>query len=354
MTGGGMRPMPCPGHRFVPDRAWCEPEDGPGYAIDRAVDPERWLASAYQDAAIITQTDDGASDPGIGEGAFTSSLSAPRVVLGFLDLLDPYDGDEVLEIGTGAGWTAGLLGHRVGGENVTSVEIDPAVHAAAAARLKAAGQEPRLVLGDGTAGVADGAPYDRVHVTAGVREVPYAWVEQTRPGGMIAFPWMPGWEAGHRTALTATGDGIAVGRFHGGCTFMMLRDQRPAMPEASGEPRRGSTDLDPRRVVRASTGADVAIAGMIPDLFANHTGNEDGSFDLWLWAEDADAHIHYAPDYKRSAVSQRGPRDLWNELRDAFLEWVSWGSPSRDRFGLTVTSHGQTVWLDNPGNPITP
>ena len=341
-----------PRHLFVPDRAWCSPGDRPGYVIDREADPDRWLAAVYSNAAIITQLSDGAGDVATGEGDYTSSLSAPGVALESLELLDPYDGDEVLEIGTGSGWTAGLLCHRLGGESVTSIELDQNVLAKAAENLKAAGFSPKLISGDGAKGWPDDAPYDRVHVTAGVRDVPYAWVRQTRPGGVIVFPWMPAWEAGHLAKLTVTGDGKAVGRFHGGCGFMMLRSQRPPIPEFEGEFRGSATDLDPRRIVRVSTGADVAVAGMLPGVFGNHAVDNDGSFDLWLWSADSDAHVHYAPDYKRSAVKQRGLRNLWEEVESAFLRWVSWGSPTRDRFGMTVTADGQYVWLDHPENLV--
>ncbi len=47
-------------------------------------------------------------------------------------------------------------------------------------------------------------------------------------------------------------------------------------------------------------------------------------------------------------MARRGSRDLWAELREAFLRWVSWGSPGRERFGMTVAPEGQQVWLDDP------
>ncbi|MCP2336716.1 protein-L-isoaspartate(D-aspartate) O-methyltransferase [Actinomadura rupiterrae] len=341
-----------PRHLFVPDQAWCLPEEGDGYLIDRAADCDKWVHSAYSDSAIITQFADGSASVASGPGEFTSSLSAPGIVFSFLELLDPYDGDEVLEIGTGTGWTAGLLASRLGDDNVYSIEIDEALHVVAGANLLAAGRTPHLIHADGAKGWAEGAPYDRVHVTVGVRDVPHAWVEQTRPGGLVVFPWMPGWEPGHCVRLTVGEGGTAVGRFHGGCGFVMLRSQRPPAAPAGGESRKSFTALDPRRVVRASTGADVAIAGLVPDLFGNHQTEDDGSFDLWLWSSDSSAHVHYDPGYKDSAVRQSGRRALWDEVHDAFLHWVALGSPTRDRFGLSVTPHGQHVWLDSPRTPL--
>jgi protein-L-isoaspartate O-methyltransferase len=342
-----------PRHLFIPDKAWCVPDDGAsGYLIDRSTDPEAWMRAVYSNSAIITQIDDGAGDIAKGAGDYTSSASEPVVVAAALDLLDPYDGDEVLDVGTGTGWTAALLAHRLGDENVTSVEIDEPVHLTAAENVKRAGFSPRLVLRDGAQGWTEGAPYDRIHVTCGVCEVPYAWVEQTRPGGMIVLPWMPRWAGGHLARLSVTGDGRAVGGFYGGCSFMMLRSQRWSLPEREGDHRRSATYLDPRRVVRSSYGAEVAIAGMLPDVRGTHADQEGGEFHVWLWTDDSDAQAHYAPDYKRAAVLQRGPRSLWDELEAAYLRWVSWGSPGRDRFGLTVTPDGQHIWLDTPDNVV--
>ncbi|MCT9933183.1 methyltransferase domain-containing protein [Planotetraspora sp. A-T 1434] len=336
-----------PRHLFVPDRAWAAADDGPGYAIDRELRPEAWMDAAYADHPIITQLDDGATDVTTGDGHYTSSLSAPGVVVEFLEILDPYDGDRVLEIGTGTGWTAALLAHRLGDGNVTSVEIDKEVHAAAADNLATAGLSPRLILGDGAEGRPDGAPYDRVHVTCGVSRVPYAWVEQTRPGGIIVLPWMPEFEGGHKVALTVGRDGRAIGRFaYRGAAYMMLRAQRPPGWEYAGDYRKSTATLDPRRVLRAGTGLDVAVAGMLPGVSAV-TDHSDG-FEVWLSDGESGAWV------SGDEVNQYGPRSLWDELEEVFFTWVGWGNPARDRFGLTVAPDGQRVWLDSPDNPLSP
>ncbi|MEW9532747.1 methyltransferase domain-containing protein [Microbispora sp. NPDC049125] len=341
-----------PRHLFIPDQAWCLPGDGsPGYPIDRGGEPERWLDAVYSAAAIITQVDDGATDVAEGGGDYTSSSSMPEIVAAELELLDPYDGDEVLEIGTGTGWTAALLAHRLGPDSVTSVEIDPAVHEAAAGNLKRAGYAPRVVLGDGADGWPEGGPYDRVHVTCGATRVPYAWIAQTRPGGMIVFPWMSGW-GGHLTRLTVTADGAAGGGFHQACGFMLLRSQRAAPGGIEGDYRDSGTLLDPRRIARAGHGAEVALAGLLPDVSRVHREEDDGRFRLWVTSAGSEAQVHHAPGYRQAAVHQRGPRDLWDEVEAAFMRWVSWGSPGRDRFGLTVTAEEQYVWLDRPGSRL--
>lgn len=59
-----------------------------------------------------------------------------------LEALDVRDGDRVLEIGTGTGYNAALLCHRVGSHNVVSIDIDPALIAAARSRLASLGHHP--------------------------------------------------------------------------------------------------------------------------------------------------------------------------------------------------------------------
>jgi protein-L-isoaspartate(D-aspartate) O-methyltransferase len=192
-----------PRELFVPDVAWTR-NDG---LIDRQAAPETWRAAVDRDDAIVTQVADGevelsAENMERNPHKISSSCSAPFMVFDFQRLLDPYPGDHVLEIGTGTGWTAALLAAKLGAENVISIEIDEQVAKQAAANLENAGFAPHLVVGDGTLGHPPGAPYDRVHVTCGMRDIPYAWVEQTRPGGIIACPWMPPSGAGRITRLT--------------------------------------------------------------------------------------------------------------------------------------------------------
>jgi protein-L-isoaspartate O-methyltransferase len=223
-----------PRHLFVPDRAWCTPDDAPGFLIDRRRDPDGWMESAYADMSIVTQLDDGRGDLAQGSGEYTSSLSAPSVVIAGLSLLNPQPGERVLEVGTGTGWTAALLCHVVGAENVTTVEVDSEVLARARENLKAAGYVPRLIWDDGAKGWPQGAPYDRIHVTCGIADVPYEWVSQTRPGGVIVCPWMVARNSGQLASLTVNDDGTAVGYFYGEVNYMMLRAQRRTVGDSAG------------------------------------------------------------------------------------------------------------------------
>jgi protein-L-isoaspartate O-methyltransferase len=351
-----------PRHLFVPARSWVSPDavDAGSYGIDREADPARWWDAVYSDAVIVTQADDGKGDPATGEGAWTSSISAPGIVFAFLELLDVQKHHRVLEIGTGSGWTAALLAYQVGARNVTSVEIDPEMATLARSNLAGAGVHPHLILGDGAAGCPDRAPFDRVHVTCGVRAIPGAWIAQARPGAVIVLPWMPGFARGHQTRLIVAGDGTAIGRFTGQAGYMMMRAQRfPDLDVDVDEPggdRRTTTRLDPRTVARGPAGAAVAVAARLPDVVAAGAGRDDGTFELRLRERDGPswAIAECTPGGGDYGVRQSGDRRLWEEAADAYLWWVRAGCPDSDRFGMTVDMDRQSIWLDDPGNLVGP
>jgi protein-L-isoaspartate(D-aspartate) O-methyltransferase len=325
--------------------------------IDRDADPDAWWAAVYSDSVIVTQVSDGAGRLAPGGGEPTSASSAPSTIADLLGWLDPEPGQRVLEIGTGTGWTAALLAHLVGEHGtVTSIEIDKAIAARAAGNLAAAGARPRLIVGDGAAGCADGAPYDRVHVTCGIRVVPHAWVEQTRPGGVIVLPYCPGLGDGHGLRLTVLPDGTARGGFPGFASYMMMRSQRPphaTMDDGSGQDL--STRVDPRLIAYAPAGGLLAMAA----LTGLQVTFEERGDRLFLWVMDQDDPGAWtlttaAPGQTEYEMYQLGDRRVWDEVTDAYARWVSWGEPGRDRFGMTVTPGGQHIWLDDPERVIQP
>ena len=349
-----------PRHLFIPRLGQVEAPGGGMRLIDRDTDPRDWWATVYTDTAIVTQLDDGATDISTGSGDYTSSGSAPSTVADLLRLLDPEPGHRVLEVGTGTGWTAALLSHLVGESGVTSVEIDPAVAEQAAKSLAAAGVHPHLVVGDGAAGYPRGAPYDRVHVTCGVRTVPYAWIEQARPGAVIVLPYCPGFGVNHSLRLVVMPDSTAIGRFPGFASYMMMRSQRSCAGGATRRPEEKhhlTTRVDPRTIAYAPAGADLAIAALTG--LTSHGGtdiDDDGElYRTWV-ADPGDPYswavVDWRPDAAEYEVYQVGDRPLWQEVTDAYFRWVRWGEPGRDRFGMTVTPAGSYIWLDSPERPV--
>lgn len=347
-----------PRHLFIPERGYAMPcyfdQGPPARTIDRNTNPDEWWDAVYSNMSIITQRDDGASDPASPQGSVSSSNSAPGVVFQFLELLGPIKGERILDIGTGTGWTAALLSNRVGSECVTSVEVDPQVAAQAAENIQTAGFAPTLIVGDGAAGWPAGAPYDGIHVTCGVSEIPYEWVRQLRSGGRAVLPWMPEGFGGFKVSMTATPDGYGTGVFHGRAGYMMLRSQRPTSVWANHH-RDGAqvttTRLDPKQIENAGDGAELALIMTVPRLFTLRTANDDSTMS-YLMAEVGNPTGSWAACDSSATgehtVTQYGDRRLWDEVEAAFLQWTQLGSPGPDRFGLTVGSDGQHLWLDNP------
>lgn len=346
-----------PRHRFIPDRIWIE--DGDDLTVlDRADDPDAWLRACYADRPVITQIDDG--DP-TGRGYSSSSASMPSIVALMLEATDLVAGQRVLEIGTGTGWNAALLADKVGTGNVTSVEIDPAVAARAEENLE--GRGVRVVVGDGEKGYPPDAPYDRVLATAAVQRVPYPWVEQTAPGGRIVTPWGTSFHNGTLLRLQVGADGTASGRFGGNAGFMWVRGQRT--PHGTLEERvrpdheytETTTDLHPYEPVGdfdASFAIGLRVPGM-KDLLVfddDVPGNPNYTVYLMDPGSGSWASWRIRPGHREFGVRQHGPRRLFEELAGAYAWWREAGRPKHSRFGVTVTSEGQRVWLDDPGNVL--
>jgi protein-L-isoaspartate O-methyltransferase len=354
-----------PRHLFIPDLFWVERRDGHWEPLSRHDEPKRWWELVYRDGYVVTQVDDGrAAGPGaVGEYS-TSSASQPSLVLRMLTELDPRPGDRVLEIGTGSGYNAALLCHRVGDGNVTTVEVDKDLAARARKALAEAGLYPEVVAADGAAGVPARAPYDRVESTAGVRHVPHAWVEQTVPGGIIITPWGNGYHNDALLRLTVGDDGTASGPFVGGAAFMWMRDQRVILGGLSeyvhpgDDVEKAHTKLEPREVFGQGN-ADFAVSTRVRDCSWHRFDADDdsGEFTVWLLAADGRDRSWASVDYEPGGpfrVEQYGSRQLWEEVAAAYRWWVDAGSPARERFGLTVTPQGQTVWLHSPDQVLTP
>ncbi|SCK44460.1 Protein-L-isoaspartate carboxylmethyltransferase [Streptomyces sp. WMMB 322] len=122
-------------------------------------DEEDWLRMVYADTTWVTQVDgmNAAEATGRLAGRPTSSSTLPSLVVRMVELAEIGDGDKVLEIGTGTGYSTAVLCHRLGDHLVYSVEYDEELATSAAQHLHAAGRAPTAVVGDGLRGHQDGA-----------------------------------------------------------------------------------------------------------------------------------------------------------------------------------------------------
>ncbi|HEV3498247.1 MAG TPA: protein-L-isoaspartate(D-aspartate) O-methyltransferase [Actinomycetes bacterium] len=111
----------------------------------------------------------------------------PSLIATMVSALALTGSERVLEVGTGLGFQTAILA-RLAGE-VVSVERFPALAEGARANLAAAGLgHITVVVGDGTLGVPDRAPYQAIVVAAAAPHVPRPLVEQLEPGGRLVHP----------------------------------------------------------------------------------------------------------------------------------------------------------------------
>jgi protein-L-isoaspartate(D-aspartate) O-methyltransferase len=351
-----------PRHAFIPDLTWHDgTANGRSGLIPRhrADDPDGWLSAAYQDDSVITQVDDGEPSGPDGTGVLSSSsASMPTVVAVMLRAMDVHDGQNVLEIGTGTGYNAALLAHRLGAHHVTSVEIDPIVADAARHALNQAGYHGiTVVTADGAQGFPSHAPYDRVLSTASCQQIPYPWVAQTVSGGKVLTPWSNNYYPGGLLSLTVAADGTAAGRIVDRTWFMQLRDQR--LPRCSvAEVVRGdyhgeksTTTIGPYELA-GHRGAMLTIGLRVPHCHHRYFpyDPDDGAGELWFldpWSGSWASHFHVTSDGSDDefSVRQRGPRRLWDEVRAAHTWWTEQGRPDEQDWVFTVNANQQNIAL---------
>lgn len=157
------------------------------------------------------------------DGRVISSSSQPAIMAEMLEQLSVEQGQRVLEIGTGTGYNAALLAHLVGtGGSVTTLDIDADLTEQASLHLRAAGLAGiDVVCADGADGWPPGAPYDRIIVTAGARELSPAWMGQLAERGRLVLPLsLRGTQ--RSVAFEAAGDHLVSASIID-CGFMPLR-----------------------------------------------------------------------------------------------------------------------------------
>jgi protein-L-isoaspartate O-methyltransferase len=358
---------------FIPETIWVDSDAGhpqSGFvALSQQDDPQRWRELVAANEPVITQVDEGHTAAGDTGWSPSSSCSKPSIVADMLTALDVRPGHTVLEIGTGTGWNTALLCRRVGTRGrVISSEIDPVIATTARASLTRVGYSPLVITADGAEGYLDGASYDRLVATASVREiVPRAWLEQTRPGSVpgsvIVTPWGTDYCNGVMLTLHVAADRTATGRFSGDLAFMRLRSHRRRFYEPDQTQLQHAevttTDVhgwDFFRMINSDQAA-FAIGLKVPSCAltvelnkfgADHNVLELDDITTRSWARlDADLT---SPD--KLVVRQLGPRRLWDEAEAAYDWWYDHGKPDLARFGMTLTTSTQTVWLDEPSTVV--
>ncbi|MFC7526442.1 protein-L-isoaspartate(D-aspartate) O-methyltransferase [Parapedobacter sp. GCM10030251] len=119
----------------------------------------------------------------IGDG---QTISQPYTVAYQTELLHIQRGDKVLEIGTGSGYQTCILLEL--GADVYTIERQRSLYDRTIRVLPYMGYRPHFFLGDGSKGIPEHAPYDKILVTAGAPFVPDVMLKQIRIGGVMVIP----------------------------------------------------------------------------------------------------------------------------------------------------------------------
>jgi protein-L-isoaspartate(D-aspartate) O-methyltransferase len=118
---------------------------------------------------------------------YDQTISQPYVVAFMTEQLRPERSDRVLEIGSGSGYQAAILGELVA--EVYTIEIVEALAKSAEATLQRLGyKNVHLKVGDGYKGWPEEAPFDAIIVTCAPEKVPQPLVDQLKDGGRMVIP----------------------------------------------------------------------------------------------------------------------------------------------------------------------
>jgi len=135
--------------------------------------PEPYRRYAYHDTPLM-----------IGEG---QTISQPYIVALMSELLSIRPTDKILEIGTGSGYQTAICA-ELAGEVYTIERIAELARRAEEILKSLEYQNIHFFVGDGSRGIPDFAPYDKIIVTAYVNEIYPIWVEELKEDGIIVLP----------------------------------------------------------------------------------------------------------------------------------------------------------------------
>ncbi|WP_418154528.1 methyltransferase domain-containing protein [Actinoalloteichus caeruleus] len=317
-----------PRDHFVDDFAVHTPD---GLSWISRDDPAR-LSYIHSDTTLITEID--------SHGTPISSSTAPSLMATMLEALELRGSERVLEIGTGTGYNAALLCHRLGSHRVVTVDIEPGLTLTAAARLDDLGYQPTVLTGDGAEGAPRHGPFDRLITTCGLTSVPATWLRQVRPGGRILVNLGFG-----LVSLLVLEDGTAEGGVLDFAAFMPRRTSvdDPAsgphdIPRNSGRPARRDTlpeALDDR------TGRAL-LSLHRPGLWRGSCLDDDGRVVHLLRERPTGAWVR-ATELDDGSVEVFQSGLLWDSVIATLREWEELGRPDITAYRVRADAQGHHV-----------
>lgn len=331
-----------PRHRFITRyRTWENRE----WQVVTRENLAHHLPVLYSNNAIALYGDEDGSTP--------STISQPSLVLHMLALLQLAPGQRIFELGAGSGWNAAMMGRLVQpGGHVYSVEIIPDMAQSAANHVAALGIDNVTILhGDGGAGYAPGAPYDRAIFTAGAYDLPEAFYTQLRDEALLLFVLKTQGSGDTLFLLQKTGNHfVALAALPVGFVSMT---GHYAMPELQSEglaalPAWG--ELQQQEISRRTfwwggqgpnllwrtQGIRSFLAIVEPwfRTFRTESPSEDGQADEFfgLW-DSATQSLVIAYQDELIAYGNLAAQD---RLLAWLRRWVEWGMPAAAAFGLRI------------------
>ena len=149
---------------------------------------------------------------------YGQTISQPTTVAFMLELLDVKEGDTVLDIGSGSGWTTALLSFLAGaGGKVIGVERVPELVEFGKENLKRSNIENALILKAGNELGIKEKKFDKILVSASAQEFPSGLLDQLKNGGNLVIPIRDSIYLYHKNA-----DGEIMSRQHWGFSFVPL------------------------------------------------------------------------------------------------------------------------------------
>jgi protein-L-isoaspartate(D-aspartate) O-methyltransferase len=172
--------------------------------------PQRHRDQAYEDHPLP-----------IGEG---QTISQPYIVAIMLEALSLIASDRVLEVGTGSGYVTALLAQLTA--EVISIERHRALADSGSEVLSRLGyQNVRVIVGDGSRGFAEAAPYNVIIVSAAAPHLPHELMDQLAEGGRLIIP--VGWEDSQQLQLIEKRNGQLRTSLRELCRFVPLISDKP-------------------------------------------------------------------------------------------------------------------------------
>ncbi len=139
--------------------------------------PQEFINEAYNDYPLP-----------IGQG---QTISQPYTVAFMLELLEPQKNQKILDIGFGSGWTTSLLA-EISQNKVYAIEIVPEVFEFGKKNIEKYNFIEKgiveVFLGDGSKGLKEYAPFDRILVSAAAKEIPQELIAELKDGGILVIP----------------------------------------------------------------------------------------------------------------------------------------------------------------------